>query len=581
MTGRGEGVAMVEWGHDLAPDRAWRDVEWLTAHAPERINGTADERRAAEYFREALSAAGVASTIHEFPAYVSVPVEGSLRVRTPADEPIHCAPCAHILSTPPGGVEGDLLPVGAGGEEDYAAVDAAGKIVMADVSYAPPTPEKGRLAARHGARALILVNWGDPDSPLITWRAIKGVWGNPTPSLMGEIPQIPALGIARRDGERLRALAARGPVRVRLVARATREWTHLPLPEGRLEAGETFLLVGGHYDAWRLGVSDNATGNAATLELARVLAAHRGELRRGVRFVFWTGHEIGDMEGSTWYVDRFWDELDAGAVLYLNLDTVGMVGTARWGTQSSDEIVRWHQGVERSHLSVPLEQAPLARTGDQSFFGIGVPSLSARFEHTREQMAAWHGATLGWWNHTDQDTVDKIDRQLFAESLRVYLAYAVGIATSRILPFEFASMGARMVGELDEIAAASRGHLDLAEPRARAGDVAALAARLDAAAALPVPDDVAVRIDAALRRLSRILTPIRRTVSGRWSQDSYGLTALRRPFPMLAMARALPTLEGEPYELWRTQLVRHRNQVADGLRDAVRVLSTVLAEVGA
>jgi len=572
---------MATWERDLAPERAWRDVEWLTEHAPERINGTADERRAAEYFRETLAAAGVASRVHEFPAYASVPVEGSLRVLAPLDEPIRCAPCAHILPTPPGGVEGDLLPVGAGGEEEYAACDAAGKIVMADVSYAPPTPEKGRLAARHGARALILVNWGDPDSPLITWRAIKGVWGNPTPALMGEIPQIPALGIARRDGERLRALAARGAVRVRLVARATREWTRLPLPEGRLDAGETFLLVGGHYDAWRPGVSDNATGNAATLELARVLAAHRGELLRGVRFVFWTGHEIGDMEGSSWYIDHCWDELDAGAALYLNLDTVGMVGATRWGTQSSDEIVRWHHGVEQAHLAVPRTQVPLARTGDQSFFGVGVPSLSARFEHDREQIAAWHGATLGWWNHTDEDTIDKVDRRLFAESLRVYLAYAADIATSRILPFEFASLGARMADELGELAAAARGHLDLAEPRARAADVAELAARLDAAAARPVPDDVAARIDAALRRLSRILTPIRRTVSGRWSQDPYGLTALRRAFPMLDMARALPTLDGEPYELWRTQLARHRNQVADGLRDAVRILRAALAEVGA
>ena len=571
---------MTEWEHDLSADRAWRDVEWLTNHAPERVNGTADERRAAEYFREALAAAGVSAAIHEFPAYASMPVEGSLLVLSPAAESIPCAPCAHILSTLPEGVEGELVPVGPGGEEDYASRQAAGKIVMAEVSYAPPTPEKGRLAARNGASALILVNWGDPDSPLITRRAIKGVWGNPTPSSMGEIPQIPALAIARRDGERLKALATRGPVRVRLVARATREWMRLPLPEGRLDVGDTFLLVGGHYDAWRPGVSDNATGNAATLELARVLAGRRPELRRGIRFVFWTGHEIGDMEGSSWYVDRFWHELDAGAVLYLNLDTVGMLGATRWGVQSSDETVRWHQHVEQQYLSVSSTQEALARIGDQSFFGIGVPSVSARFEHSTEQIAAWHGATLGWWNHTDQDTADKIDRRLFADSLRVYLAYAAGIATARILPFEFASVGARMVQELDALTAAARGHLDFAEPRASAGQVAALAARLDAVAGRGVTDDVAARIDVTLRRLSRILTPIRRTVSGRWNQDPYGLTALRRPFPMLAMARTLPTLEGEPHELWHTQLLRHRNQVADGLRDAARLLRSALGEIG-
>ena len=45
-----------------------------------------------------------------------------------------------------------------------------------------------------------------------------------------------------------------------------------------------FLLVGAHVDSWYEGITDNATGDAALIEMARVLAAQRDALRRGVRF---------------------------------------------------------------------------------------------------------------------------------------------------------------------------------------------------------------------------------------------------------------------------------------------------------
>lgn len=60
------------------------------------------------------------------------------------------------------------------------------------------------------------------------------------------------------------------------------------------------------------------------MELARVLNANRDKLSRDVRFLFWQGHEGGQMEGSTWYCDNLWDDLNKHCVMYVNIDAIGL-----------------------------------------------------------------------------------------------------------------------------------------------------------------------------------------------------------------------------------------------------------------
>jgi hypothetical protein len=86
------------------------------------------------------------------------------------------------------------------------------------------------------------------------------------------------------------------------------------------------------------------------------------------------------------------------------------------------------------------------------------------------------------------------------------------------------------------------------------------------------------RFNETLMRLSRILTSSLGTVSGRWSQDTYGLTALRTPlpglFPLERMAK-LSTGDGEYKLLW-TQLLRERNRCMDALKEAIRTIDVYL-----
>jgi hypothetical protein len=569
---------------ELCVDKAWQHVLWLTENAPERISGSQDERTAAAYFQRTMEDYGLAAQTDVFDGYNSFPGTGQFRLLEPEERTIKSQIYAHIASTSPGGITADLVYVGSGAVEEYGGLDVQGKAVLAELSYAPPRPEKARIAADHGAAAIVVMNWGLPEHEVISNGAIKGVWGNPTPESMAEIPDIVGLGITRRDGEHLRSLCQQGVV-VHVEATCEQQWMPLHQPWGRIAGTaepDKYVLVGGHFDGWRPGVTDNAAGNAVKLEVARVMARHRSELRRGVQCIFWTGHEIGDMEGSTWFLDNHWDDVNGNCAAYFNVDTVGMVGTKRYLVASSNELARFHAAVEREVLGEAGTRRRLARTGDQSFFGIGIPALYAQYYHSAEDVARWNNATLGWWWHSAQDTLDKLDRDLFERTLRAYAAYVWQFCTVPIVPLEFVSVAREFEDRLQELQSQLGGALDLSRAIEKGGAFRQSAQRLDQHISTLVSsggelDEIARPVNQCLMKLSRILTPVSSTVAGKYGQDSYGLTALTQPLPGLYEAGTLDP-EGEPHRLLLTRLIRERNKVADALSDARWLIENLLRQ---
>ncbi|MGA7673384.1 MAG: M28 family peptidase, partial [Nitrolancea sp.] len=275
-------------------DTAWDHLEWMSREVPERISGWPEAKRQADYLTNELQIYGFEARQDQFPGLVSYPLPGALTLLEPESRTIEAMTFAHSTSTPESGLEGELVYVGAGGESDYEGVDVGGKIVLAELSYAPPRPEKTRIATVNGAIGLILINWGDDDNPSIPMGTVKSVWGNPTVDNLDQMPNLPAIGIARNEGIRVRELAQSGILRARIVAKAERVWRELHQPFGILDTGgRQVILIGDHMDSWGGGATDNASGNAVTLEVARILAQHRDELRRDVWVAFWQAHENG------------------------------------------------------------------------------------------------------------------------------------------------------------------------------------------------------------------------------------------------------------------------------------------------
>lgn len=571
---------------DLSIDRVMEHTRFLTEECPMRLAGSEMERKAASYIKAQFDEAGIAMDILELDGFVSFPISARVEVISPVQRSLKARAFAQARPTPAEGIEAELLHVGSGGLADYEGVNAAGKITLSELSYSPARPEKVRLATLNGSVGQIMMNWGLPEHNTIPMGTCKAVWGNPSNATVDDMPQIPAIGISRADGDWLVSLAKEGPVRVRMFCEVDNRWGKILLPTAQIdgtEEPEKFVLMAGHFDAWAGGAGDNASGNAQMIEIARVLKKYQFQLRRSVRFCFWPAHESGIMEGSTWYVDRYWDDLTRNCVCALNVDSAGMIDATEFQTDCSPELISFHTDLVEKVLGLKDHKTrPLAHNGDQSFFGIGLPSLFAAHEHPEEMKKLWNGASLGWWYHSEYDQMDKMDPVILHEHLRMSAAYATSLATAPALPFNFGPVVERIATRAKELSGYDVG-IDLSAVNE---GIALLGAQANAlwsiGQSLADKDPATIaKYNDVVRRFSRMMTSVTGTVAGRWEQDSYALSALTTPLPGLfeipKMAAAGP--DSEYFKLQWTDTVRQRNRIVDGLNDTNQMLATYLASV--
>lgn len=564
----------------VSPERLQQHLERFSTLF--RDSGSEDERRAAEYVAEQVRAAGARVEILTFDSLISWPLEATLVVTYPDghSEEIPARPRSFGGVTPPEGIEAEVvfIPFQKPGQGemifthramagDYEGRDVRGKIVLT----ADGGPDGIRRAEERGALAHIHI-WPS-DEPAIHEMIATPVWGTPTPETAPSIPKIPALGVTNADGERLAQACATGTVRARLTSKVRTEWMQLPLVVADLPGRDpegAFLLVGAHIDSWYEGITDNATGDASLIEMARVLAQHPGALQYGVRFAWWPGHSTGRYSGSTWYADTRFMELRERCLGYLNIDSPGIRGASVWDCRYNTAEVEHITAAVVRELSgqEPNLRRPL-KAGDQSFLGVGLPSLGAfrMLPPDHPDRKAVGGSGGGWWWHTPHDTLDKADVGILADDTRVYVTMVARMCAPVLHPYRFAPVAGDFLRHLGELQEAAGAHLDLTPAIERAQSFRAAAEQLDATVAASSDGERVAELNRGMRELTRLLNPVLFTVRGPYEFDP----ALQLPvLPGLAPARRLAALDpaGDDYRFLRTQLVRQRNRVEDALRQA-------------
>jgi hypothetical protein len=581
---------------DVSADRIRAHVEKIVREIPHRAAGSANGKRMAEYSRDAMKAAGLADVVvHELPAVVSFPEHAEFRVEAPSEIAIQANTLGHSVNTAEDGIRGEIIDVGGGAFSDYEGKDARGKIILTELSYSPARHEKQRIAGMKGAIGAVMMNWGHPENEAVPFGSVKPVWGNPTPeNAKTEMPTIPCIGIARTAGLKLRDMSTKGPVRVWFRTHVENGWrpvqitiAKMPAPASSPEKDD-FVLVGGHQDSWPgEAATDNAAGNACKMELARVFMQHRDELRRGVTFGFWTAHETGTMAGSAWFADRNWDALRKNCVAYLQIDQPACIGTTEWNTASNAELKSFHTAIESQLLKKKFKWKRAVKSGDSSFFGLGIPMFHGEGAFTDAELNATANATLGWWHHSIENRLDKMDWALMQEHIRVYAGYLWELATAPVLPFRFVPVAEQVIARLEEFKEPGK-PVGLDGAQARARQFAEAAARIDSAAAAEAEkfkggrgsEQAALLLNRTMKRLSRILVPLQSTAIGTYGHDPYGYTPQTTMIPCLYDLTALAKLpDGEQRWMLETRMVRARNRVADALEDSSALIDDALVQL--
>ncbi len=567
-------------------DAPWALVERFSKLV--RDSGGKAERKAIDYITRQLSRWGVPHTLQEPEVLISLPRRARLGVIAPERRSLTAKTPSMSLSTNgrwqrgnltyvPTGHAGGIMAIFDGGGEIKGEVK--GQVVLTEGF---PSPSKVADFQDRGALAAIFIGPGER----IHEGICTTIWGSPDLDSIRRKPKIPVLAINKSEGAWLREQARGGPVKVRFSTKLDEGWRRIPVLVAELhgtDEPEKFVLLHGHIDSWHEGVGDNATGDAALLEVARVLWQHRAQLRRTVRIAWWSGHSHGRYAGSSWYADEHALDLDENCIVHINCDSPG----CRWATVFDDvfwmsEAADIAKQVIQDVTGLPASGGRPLRAGDKSFSNIGVSTfymLSSTMPPALVKEKGYYavggcGGNIAW--HTEDDALEVADRDNLLRDIKIYVVATFRAANSPLYPLNFLATSQEIGQTLRRYQEGVAPHLDLepaiTEAEALEGDLARFYDRLQELAGRSPSDPEVRRANEMLRRLGRLLVRINYTRTGRFRHDP----ALDvPPLPDLEPATKLASLEtrSEAFRITLTHLVRGRNRVFSALREARRILA--------
>ncbi|MEP4254442.1 MAG: M28 family peptidase [Nitratireductor sp.] len=559
-------------------DEPWGLVESFATFKREHPD---DVNRGMDEVVSRLRKHGVEVTVHEPSLYLSLP--GAARVEA-GGKSYRAKPPAYCVDAR-AGLSGPLVYVGARHNAMITdmfeqkidtttelAERVRGKIVISE-GFASP----GLVAQFEeiGAIGVIGINPGVD----VHWGICTTIWGTPDLDDLPRKPTIPAVAVNKPDGEELAAIAEQGGS-VTLFAEMEEGWYSSKLPEVFIKGSEEpdkYVFLHGHLDSWDVGVGDNATGDATMLEIARVLWANRGALRRSVRICWWPGHSTGRYAGSTWFSDAFALDLEENCVAQVNCDSPG----CRWATEfinltRMSETEDFLAGVIEEVAGKAIEGERPHRAGDYSFNNIGISSylmLSSTMPDVLREEKGYYtvggcGGNIAW--HTENDTLEIADKDILLRDIKVYLLAVLRNANADILPFDWRATTKEFAETVAEYQTKAGDRFDLTPSKQAVDDLtAALENFYDRVASKAVD---AGRANRVIQDLARILVPINFTRVNRFRHDP-ALTI--PPLPSIAAGAELDRFDDTTLGFAQTQLVRGQNRLISALRQAQRHIALV------
>jgi len=321
-------------------------------------------------------------------------------------------PATRTASTPPEGLEWDLVWAGEGTTADFAGRDVRGKAVLiqdiplpGDIRHSAQMDRVVERAFEKGAAAVGLM-FGISDNFAI-WQDTAGR---------------PGFNVGFQDGKVLRDLIGQGqPVKVRFAMTSEmKSGLKTAAVLGTLPGTtDEDITIFAHMDGFFRASLDNASGLAVMIGLLEHYAkVPQAERRRNIRFVGSAGHHGGP--GTRWFHDNK-DTALAKTALAINLEHVAAVRTKYWGntlrmTTAVAPMRWWVWG------SKPLMDATIAAFNR---FNVGVtadmdPGASGEMGQMARDVPSIQVITSPEIKHTEQDTPEWVPSAGLEEIARAY-----------------------------------------------------------------------------------------------------------------------------------------------------------------
>lgn len=559
-----------------------RLMESLAAIAREvRDSGSAEEMRAVEYMRAELDSAGLETELITHDAYISIPGPSKL-----VDQQGNEWPCiTHSFAAPTDGLDGRLIDCGAA--DDSALSASTGHIALIDGLAMPALTQRVEQA---GAVAQVYIN-----DRLTHELIVSNVWGSPGTAALASYRHTPVVSVTQDVGAHLRKELSAGRDQLRLHTALDTRWRSTPILLGRLNGrNPEYVMFSGHVDSWHLGAMDNASANSTMLEVARVVGERRHELERGLMIAVWSGHSHGRYAGSAWYADQFGFEMAGHCIAHVNIDSVGAKGATLLSHGVTTAGLR-DVGADAIEVVAgeSFEGRRVGRSGDQSFLLYGIPSLWMTVSEQppsddpigadfARMVGSGHSGGLGWWWHTVEDTIDKIDPEFLLRDAQIYCSAIWTLLTERVTCVDAAEEVRDFATHLGALAAAAIPVFDLAHESDSASRLQQLCADLKKLAKTrrdTLTDSEVAAYNRATVEVVRLVLPLNYTSADPMMPDS---AAGVPPIPLLHPIHRLLEIDPQMDEAHalRVDLTRARSRVRSALREALKVAEGALRQLG-
>lgn len=399
-------IAFEDFSSEISGDKLIERINVLAAHDDARMAGTDGEAAAAEYIKKEFESVGLQVEEQPFPYYDVFCTADTLTEITADNKSIKCTTLSDCTTTPAEGIVGNVAISKTGTIDDIKAMDLSGKILLSkktrDIDYDLLMEEISKTGA---IGAVFYMNKLE-EAPDIHRDE--------------EIP-LPSMQIGSKDAfQIIKKVENNETVSLKMLVQNNIIDSTCKNIIGTLKskkADAKTILVGAHYDCVETpGANDNASGTSAIIEAAKVLS--QKNLNCNIKFIAFAAEEHG-IFGSEYYASNMTPDEKENTICMVNADMVAVGDTLYLCNAPHDTSATTNLIYKCSEdLNYTYKKVETQRGDNESFDKAGVPFVYV-----------YYGEDENY--HTDEDSIDKINKDNLIKSCNVITSFCYGISENQ------------------------------------------------------------------------------------------------------------------------------------------------------